>query len=134
MKLATLTASVLAVLACGSVLGCSSGRTTPPDTGARVTDTGGLRDTPFSPIDAPIPMTPDSPFIGTDSPPPRTDTGRPGTMCVATCTSDSQCQTSCPANPLGANCCDTIAGVCYAAMVAVCPASMPGDDAGGSGV
>lgn len=79
----------------------------------------------------------DAPPIGTDAgrdAPTTTliDAGRDarsGTMCVASCTTDSQCATSCPANPRGANCCDTLAGVCYAAMVAVCPVTTT-EDAG----
>ena len=42
-------------------------------------------------------------------------------MCVAACTTHAQCGSSCPPNPRGASCCDTLGGVCYAAMTATCP-------------
>lgn len=131
MKLATLTASVIAVLVCGSVMGCSSGRTMPPDVGPRPIDTGvTIRiDAPFTPIDTGGVTTPDSPSSIPDS--PRRDTGGGGRVCIMGCTSDAQCASSCPANPLGANCCDMASGVCYGAMTAVCPVAMP-DDGGGT--
>lgn len=130
MKLATLTASAVAVLLCGLVMGCSSGRPVRPDTGGvSGTDTGPRVDSGIVVmIDAP-PVTPID--AGRDAPPiAPIDAGRDarsGSMCVASCTTDSQCATSCPANPRGANCCDTLAGVCYAAMVAVCPVTTTED-------
>lgn len=108
-------------------MGCSSGRATRPDSGVviPVMDTGPRADTPVViGVDAPPPPPVDAPPIPPDVP---RDTGGPARMCVASCTTDSQCATSCPANPRGANCCDTLAGTCYAAMVAVCPVTTPED-------
>lgn len=48
--------------------------------------------------------------------------------CVAECTSDDQCQNSCPEVPNGINCCDTSTGICYAYSSQECPA--PVQDAG----
>lgn len=47
--------------------------------------------------------------------------------CVPTCTTHAECAASCPPNPRGASCCDTLGGICYAAMTAVCSESVPVD-------
>lgn len=49
-----------------------------------------------------------------------------GPMCVPTCTTDLECQNSCPANPAGANCCDMMMGVCFAAVTPTCPSAQDG--------
>jgi len=49
-------------------------------------------------------------------------------QCVPTCTSDQDCENSCPAVPNGVNCCDTSTGICYAFASSTCPA--PVTDAG----
>lgn len=52
-----------------------------------------------------------------------------GGACVSRCQSDSECQNSCPAAPVGgANCCDPTVSVCYAASRSSCPA--PAVDSG----
>lgn len=43
-------------------------------------------------------------------------------QCVPTCTSDQDCENSCPQVPNGVNCCDTSTGICYAYASNVCPA------------
>ncbi len=48
--------------------------------------------------------------------------------CVPSCSSDTDCENSCPAVPNGVNCCDTSTGICYAYASSVCPA--PVQDAG----
>jgi hypothetical protein len=54
-----------------------------------------------------------------------TDTPRDtGGHCPSSCTSDLQCQSSCPASPGGTNCCDRLSGVCYVSTT-MCPAAMP---------
>lgn len=56
------------------------------------------------------------------------DTGGGG-VCKANCTSDTDCQSTCPAAPNnGVNCCDIGSGVCFASSQSTCPAS--GSDAG----
>jgi hypothetical protein len=43
-------------------------------------------------------------------------------MVCGTCTTDLQCQLACP--PVfggGTNCCDSVAQVCYATVLTVCP-------------
>ncbi|HTQ48956.1 MAG TPA: hypothetical protein VMI75_39630 [Polyangiaceae bacterium] len=53
-----------------------------------------------------------------------------GGACGA-CTSDSQCQSMCPAvSGGGTNCCEVGSGICYATTTATCPAAV---DAGGPG-
>lgn len=50
-----------------------------------------------------------------------------GGGCVSNCTSDTNCQNSCPAVPNGGtNCCDTGSGVCFATSQSTCPS---GNDA-----
>ena len=56
-----------------------------------------------------------------------TDTGSQ-LQCVSNCTSDLDCQNSCPLVPSGINCCDTATGVCYAYSSNACP--VPVTDAG----
>ena len=66
-----------------------------------------------------------------------TDTGSTGTdtgtksesgVCVSHCTSNAECDASCPASPSGSyNCCDTATGICYVSA-GFCPA---GSDSGG---
>jgi cysteine-rich repeat protein len=57
-----------------------------------------------------------------------TDGGSPRLCASITCTSDADCAAMCPANPMGANCCDRAVGRCYASTLAACPA--PVGDAG----
>lgn len=54
------------------------------------------------------------------------DSGSQG-QCVTNCTSDMDCQNSCPTVPSGVNCCDTATGVCYAFSSTSCPAPSPTD-------
>ena len=109
--------SIFAILLIGAA-GCDERR-------ARVdagTDAAAVR------VDASIPPTPDA-FV-----PPR-DAGRDGGrdassggMCVASCSNDSQCQTSCPAAAGGgSNCCDRGTGRCYPYRFAMCPATSSTD-------
>jgi hypothetical protein len=52
-----------------------------------------------------------------------------GSMCVARCTTDAQCASSCPpAAGGGTNCCDRGTGSCFPYRFAMCPAAAP--DAG----
>jgi hypothetical protein len=52
------------------------------------------------------------------------DTGPTG-QCIQNCTSDQDCQNSCPLVPQGVNCCDTATGICYAYAQTSCPAPVP---------
>ncbi|HEY1960747.1 MAG TPA: hypothetical protein VGH28_34280 [Polyangiaceae bacterium] len=54
--------------------------------------------------------------------------GNDNNQCVPSCTSDQDCESSCPSVPNGVNCCDTSTGICYAFASSVCPA--PVTDAG----
>lgn len=102
----------------------------PRDGGPR--DAG--RDTPIALTDVPRP---DSPFVMPDTPvaPPDVPAvprdvpggGRDaGRACFTfTCTADADCMAMCPANPMGANCCDTAVGRCYASTMPACPAMRP---------
>lgn len=57
------------------------------------------------------------------------DTSNSGTQCVSNCTTDQECQLSCPAAPFnGINCCDTSSGVCYASSTSSCGAVDGGFD------
>ena len=53
------------------------------------------------------------------------DSGQQG-QCVSSCTSDLDCQNSCPDVPNGINCCDTATGICYANASSTCPAPYDG--------
>ncbi len=63
---------------------------------------------------------------------PKADAGNKDTgsqqQCVQQCTSDQDCQNSCPLVPNGTNCCDTSTGICYAYAGTSCPVSV--QDAG----
>jgi hypothetical protein len=81
-----------------------------PDSG------GGPRDTGPAPIDA---------FVARDT---GHDTGSGGRMCATSCSTNSQCSSTCPAVMSRAACCDLGTNTCYTATTSVCPVS--GDDAG----
>jgi len=50
------------------------------------------------------------------------DSGDAGRVCIAHCTSDYECQSTCPMPPgMGINCCDIPSGVCFAATMGMCP-------------
>ncbi len=52
-----------------------------------------------------------------------------GGVCMANCTSDTECQNTCPMAPNnGTNCCDVGSGVCFASSSSTCPVN--GNDAG----
>ena len=42
-------------------------------------------------------------------------------VCVSSCTTDLQCQSTCPPVPGGVQCCDPKAGVCYGSRTTTCP-------------
>jgi hypothetical protein len=56
-----------------------------------------------------------------------------GAMCVAMCTFDAECQSSCPPPPFGVNCCDTLTGVCYISSMMMCPGITSSSSSGSSG-
>ena len=62
---------------------------------------------------------------------PAVDSGGPAKVCVQGCTTDNECQSSCPAAPNGIYCCDVKSGICYAPAESTCPAPNS-DDAGAS--
>jgi hypothetical protein len=70
--------------------------------------------------------TPPAPKVTKDA---STDTA-PAKQCVAKCTSDLECQNSCPAAPAGIYCCDVSAGTCYANSNSSCPVVSDGGDGG----
>jgi hypothetical protein len=48
------------------------------------------------------------------------DTAR---VCLPRCTSDMECQTTCPSVASGSNCCDTRSGICYVSP-GMCPTAV----------
>ncbi len=48
-------------------------------------------------------------------------TGSSGGMCPSSCTTDAQCQATCPAAPGALNCCDTVTNACFTSAASVCP-------------
>ena len=50
-----------------------------------------------------------------------TGTGGGGGMCPSSCTSDSECQSGCPASPGAINCCDTVTSACFTSASSSCP-------------
>lgn len=123
MRLAKHSFLFAAFLALAAVMGCTA-RGEPSDAGRDTpsfvpTDVPRL-DTPTSPPDTPVPR--DTPVTPPDV--PRDGGGR---LCASIlCTSNDTCAAMCPTNPMGANCCDTAVGRCYAATSPSCPAP-PGD-------
>lgn len=55
----------------------------------------------------------------------------PGQTCATTCTTNAECQSSCPAAPTGSiNCCDTATSACFQSATSACPGSTPTHDSG----
>jgi hypothetical protein len=50
-----------------------------------------------------------------------TSSGGGGGTCVPSCSSDSDCQNSCPPVAGGVNCCDSMSGMCFPSQTAACP-------------
>ena len=46
----------------------------------------------------------------------------PDKVCVSSCTTNDQCQNSCPLPTSGVSCCDTTTNACYTASATSCPA------------
>ena len=118
--LARLGAVALAVaLAAPSLGGCATDSATNGtdfDAGSGTDDSGGGTpdDSGTTPYDS-----------GTTS----NDTGTGTGQCVAHCTTDNDCQSSCPGVDGGVSCCDTASSVCFNSATAACPA--PAVDGGG---
>lgn len=90
------------------------------DTGILFPDTGVRPDAAVVPHDS-----------GTDAFTAPRDSGRDtggGRMCATSCSSDSQCASTCPLVPSSAACCDLGTNTCYTAPTSVCPAA--GSDGG----
>lgn len=51
-----------------------------------------------------------------------------GTMCVAQCHADSDCQSSCPTPASGTNCCDQSSSTCFASPNAQCTPQQVGSE------
>lgn len=77
-----------------------------------------------------VPATPDPEPTETQEPPttiPATTTPEeeepppPAKTCVAKCTTDSECQSSCPTPSSGLSCCDVATGTCYTNGSGTCP-------------
>ena len=48
-------------------------------------------------------------------------TGTGGSACPSSCTTDSECQATCPASPGALNCCDAVTMACFTSASTVCP-------------
>jgi hypothetical protein len=65
---------------------------------------------------------------GDDSPPPnQPDLGKfvqtgPPQVCVSSCTTNAQCQNSCPEAASGISCCDLATNSCFTSQTMQCPA------------
>jgi hypothetical protein len=107
------------------LVACATSASEPENDGTPV-GTGTKPDAAAPAKDASVkPPTPPVPDSGT------TATPDVGTKCVTTCTTDTECQNSCPVNPNGgANCCDTATGTCYGSADQACIAAN-NNDAGG---
>lgn len=108
-------ASVVMFAALASMLAAGCG-----GDGGGVTRTDGGR--PMTGIDS-------GPVVRVDAAPQRPDTGvdagQDAGMCVPSCMTDIQCQSSCPAirpGTTGAHCCDRATNMCYVYSMATCPA------------
>jgi hypothetical protein len=114
VRLAILSTLAISLLAASALTGCASD-SAPTNEGNPLDDGGGTGT--------------DASSISYDSgnPNPGNDSGNGG-QCVSHCTSDLDCQNSCPAVTGGSNCCDVPTGHCYASPTATCPT--PNLDAG----
>ena len=64
------------------------------------------------------------------------DGGGGGGVCPATCSTDSECQSDCPASAGAINCCDTVTSACFTSASTSCPDQTGGGggvDSGGGG-
>jgi len=99
-----------------------TGTTTTPDTGTTTVDSGGTPDTGVPPTDT---------GTGDTAVPPSGDAGG---ACPSSCTTDSDCQATCPAVPMALNCCDTVTSACFTSASAQCPdQTSTSADSGSSG-
>ena len=135
----TTAASILAVLlmVLATIAGCGSGRRANPvvDAGRPGFDSGTppLVDSGGGPRDTGM-VTPRDAGVDAASGPRDSGTATPrdaGRMCARSCTTDSQCSSTCPSVPSSASCCDLATNSCYNAATLVCPAA--GED-GGTGM
>jgi hypothetical protein len=65
------------------------------------------------------PSTPSTPATPSTPPPAKK-------ACPSTCTTDADCANSCPSIAGSVSCCDSTAGVCYAAQMLACPKPVDG--------
>lgn len=120
MKHRTLSKSAFAVsslvavfIVSGALVACAS-------------DNADLTDTVPADDDAgPPPPTKLPPSTAPDAAPPPSTTK----VCVATCTADSECASSCPALAGGVQCCDLQTKTCWGSKTATCPAPVDPPDA-----
>jgi hypothetical protein len=49
------------------------------------------------------------------------DSPAEASVCVSNCSSDLECQSSCPATDAGIACCDTSSGTCFNSTAVACP-------------
>jgi hypothetical protein len=111
MRFSLRRAFVAATFTVGLLTACAS--ETPPIGDNPPLDDGGGLDATTKPPPPPT-AKPDAPA----------DTGS-NRVCKANCTTDLECQQTCPPAPNGVNCCDKTSGSCYAA--ATCQTSSGGD-------
>ena len=114
---------LLAILATCLVAGCATADTSGDGTYTGATDTGVKADESGPPSDTGGSPTDDTGAPTDDTGSPTDDTGSDGGgVCTPKCTTDFDCDSTCPAASSGnANCCDTATGVCYVSATA-CPA------------
>ena len=133
MKLVRLRSLVACTLFGGAILvGCSSGDSTPDlsllggDGGTG--SSGSAQDSGGYQYDSGGGYVYDSGGGGGEDTGTSAETGGGGSC--GSCTTDSECQSACPAvQGGGTNCCDVGSGVCYATTQTTCPA--PSDGGGG---
>jgi hypothetical protein len=124
------------IVACGGGdatggFGGDAGGGPTPDTGGHVipgTDTGttGSQDVGVGSNDTGVVSTGDT----------GTGTGAgdaPSGTCAPNCSSDSDCQSTCPAVSGALNCCDPGSGVCFTSSESVCPDQVPEGGTSGTG-
>ncbi len=101
----------LAVACGGSGSGGNGGNKPKTDAGADASDASDASDG-SNPIDSGSDAPVDSSAEGGDA---------EAMVCVSSCSTDVQCQSSCPATDAGIACCDTTSGVCFNSTAIACP-------------
>ena len=126
MKYASIKVLVLALASGGSIAACASGSDSPDFSGGGV---GGSATTATTGTGSVISGGGNGGNGGSVATSTSVSSGSSnvdaGPSCIPQCSTDSDCQNSCPVAQTGNNCCDTATGLCYVSSTPICPQPVP---------